>query len=614
MSQRTRERLTREVKLTALERTIDEAARTVEVAFSSETAVERWFGTEILDHDSQSVRLARLNGGAAVLVQHNPDDQVGVIENARIDEDKRGRAVLRFSNSKRGQEIFNDIKDGIRTLISVGYQVHEWNEKKDGNATIARAIDWEPYEVSIVSIPADASVGVGRSESEINQGRPMKKDGAQTGEAQSAPSTPKLDVAKERERTRKQELDRISAIRQMAEEHEFEELGAEHIENGTEARDFYRVLLEKVGERNATLRAAQEDATQEPMGSVGLSEAERGQFSIVRLMDALANPNDRASQKLAGFELEVCDEATRKLPGDYKVRGQFIPNEVLSGTRNLNSGTATDGAELVGTNLLAGSFIELLRNRLVTAKAGMMMLTGLVGNVDLPRQTSGAAVSWIAAEDNDAAEDEPQFGQISLSPKDAACYTEVTRRLMLQSTPAIEGLIRADLAQAMAEGIDLVVFYGTGAAGQPRGIANTTGVNSFNFAANDPTYAEITRMIKEVMLDNALIGTPQFMIDPEGWEALSVTPKQPGGNEGNFILGDSERIKGRPYAMTNQITAEDYFFGDFSQVILGEWGGLEINVDPYTHSLKGRTRFVMFKTIDLAIRQPGAFCYCNDGA
>ena len=111
------------------------------------------------------------------------------------------------------------------------------------------------------------------------------------------------------------------------------------------------------------------------------------------------------------------------------------------------------------------------------------------------------------------------------------------------------------------------------------------------------------------------MGSPRFLIDPEGWEALSTTPKQGGGTEGNFILNEnSDTIKGRPYSVTNQVNAEDYFFGDFAQVLMGEWGGLEINVDPYTHSLKGKTRFVMFKTVDLGVRHPGAFCYCNDGA
>ena len=106
---------------------VDDDARTVEIAFSSEEPYERAFGSEVLDHTAQSVRLGRLMGGAAVLVNHDSGDQVGVVESARIDDDKTGRAVIRFSRSQRGQEIFQDVQDDIRQLISVGYKIHDYD-------------------------------------------------------------------------------------------------------------------------------------------------------------------------------------------------------------------------------------------------------------------------------------------------------------------------------------------------------------------------------------------------------------------------------------------------------------------------------------------------------
>jgi HK97 family phage major capsid protein len=200
-----------------------------------------------------------------------------------------------------------------------------------------------------------------------------------------------------------------------------------------------------------------------------------------------------------------------------------------------------------------------------------------------------------------------------MSPKDLACYTEVSRRLLQQSTPSIEAIVRNDLAIAQALGIDAAALYGSGSSGQPRGIANQTGINVLDLAAADPTYAEIVRIITLVMEDNALMGSPTWLLDANGWEALSTTPKQGSGVEGNFILGDNDRIKGYPYIQSQQVTAEHYFFGDFSQLLVGEWGGLEINVDPYTHSLKGKVRYVTFKTCDVAVRQPKAFCHAHDG-
>lgn len=606
--------LEREVKIDY--RAGEEDDRTVEIAFSSEEPYERHFGVEVLDHEPRSVMLDRLNGGAAVLVNHDSDDQVGVVVpgSARVDADRVGRALIRFSRSVRGEEIYQDVKDEIRQLVSVGYRVHNYDvEERSGQPDLVTATKWEPHELSLVAIPADATVGVGRSSDQSTQDntQEVRKMSEETKVVEAAPEKPAFDEAAERKRLRTEETKRTDAIRAMADEHGLDELGREAISEGWGVSDFYEKALAKIGERNNSARAESEHD-----GEVDLSAKERKQFSMVRLMDAISNPNDRAAQNRAGFELEVSAEAQRGFGSDFACRGEFVPTSLLEGKRDLSAGTATDGAELVATDLLAGSYIEVLRNSSALMGSGMTVLPGLVGNVDIPRQTSAAASTWISAEDGDATESEPQFDQVSLSPKDLACYTEVTRRLLQQSTPAIEGIVRNDLAVAQALGIDLAGLYGSGASGQPTGVANQTGINTKDLAAADPTYAEIVEIIRLVMEDNALPMNPstvRWMIEANGWEALSVTPKQGSGVEGNFILGDNDRIKGYAYTMSNQVTDEHYFFGDWSQLLCGEWGGLEINVDPYTHSLKGKIRYITFKTVDIAVRQPTAFVHAHDG-
>jgi HK97 family phage prohead protease len=150
---------------------INEEARTVEVVFSTETAeVERWFGVEILDHAPKSVRMKRLQNSAPFLLDHDSRNQIGVVESASIDG-KEGRATIRFSKSARADEVFQDVLDGIRSKVSVGYRVHqvvlEKSDKRTGKDTY-RVTDWEPFEISMVSIPADDSAGV-RSEDQTNQ-------------------------------------------------------------------------------------------------------------------------------------------------------------------------------------------------------------------------------------------------------------------------------------------------------------------------------------------------------------------------------------------------------------------------------------------------------------
>jgi HK97 family phage major capsid protein len=385
-------------------------------------------------------------------------------------------------------------------------------------------------------------------------------------------------------------------------------MGRQAISEGWTVPEFNAKALEVVGIRNSKART--ESAHD---GDVDLSNKDRKNFSIVRLMDALSNPNDRAAQKRAAFELEVSAEAQRGFGSEFQCRGEFVPESLLGGKRNLDASTTTDGPELVATNLLPGSYIEVLRNSMVTAQAGMTILSGLVGNVEIPRQTAGAATTWISAENGDATEGEAQFDQVTLSPKDLACYTQVTRRLLMQSTPSVEGIVMRDLSIAQALGIDKAVLYGSASTGQPRGVSLQTGINTKDLAAAAPTYAEIIEIIKKVLEDNALMGSLRWMISPAGWEDLSTTPKQGSGVEGNFILGENGRIAGYDWNVSNQVTAEEYFFGDWSQVLLGEWGGLEINVDPYTHSLKGQIRYVTFKTCDVAVRHPESFCYAHDG-
>ena len=140
---------------------VNSDTRTVDLTFSTDTAdVERWFGVEILDHNPKSVRLGRMRNKAPLLLDHDPSRQIGVIETAAIDGGQ-GKATVRFSQSALGEEIFRDIQDGIRSKVSVGYRVHEMvlENSADGKDTY-RINDWEPFEVSIVSIPADDSAGV----------------------------------------------------------------------------------------------------------------------------------------------------------------------------------------------------------------------------------------------------------------------------------------------------------------------------------------------------------------------------------------------------------------------------------------------------------------------
>ena len=143
---------------------VDEQARTVELAFSSEAPVARWFGAEVLDHSPASIRMDRIRNSGPVLLDHDTSRHIGVVQSVEIGQDRVGRAVVRFGKSAAAQEAFQDVVDGIRQHISVGYRVHKMVlERKEEDEETCRATDWEPLEISLVAVPADATVGVGRA-------------------------------------------------------------------------------------------------------------------------------------------------------------------------------------------------------------------------------------------------------------------------------------------------------------------------------------------------------------------------------------------------------------------------------------------------------------------
>ena len=604
------------------------------LAFSSETPVDRMFipgviSQEILSHDPRHVNLGRMKSGGAVLVDHDPRDHVGVVEDVSIDSDRRGRAVVRFGRSARAQEIFDDVVDGIRTNVSVGYIIDELTEDVEANTFTATR--WTPLEISYVSIPADMSVGTGRStpsddvfETIINYEERIMDPRDENKPAAPAPVAPTPAISQaERDaliaQDRKDELQRVAEIRALGKEHNQSAIADAAIEAGTSV-DAMRVNILDVLKDTKPLPT--------PKAEIGLTDKQARSFSMLRALNALANPTDRRAQENAAFEIE-CSNAVAEKRG-IDTAGFFVPENGSSGfvntgargmttggiavpydvtKRDLSAGTATDGQELVADNLLSGSFIDVLRNLSVVAGMGATMLTDLVGDVSIPRKTSGSTAAWIATEGGNSAQSDPQFDQVTLTPKTAGVYTEVTRQLLKQSSIDVEALLRTDLAAGMATLIDLAALYGTGASGQPQGISTATGVNlPTDFVAVTPTFLEIIAMESAVATDNALMGALGYIIDATMRGSLKGTLKA--ANSGMFVYEADNTMNGYKTAITNQIaTSGDAFFGNWSDMLIGAWGGLDLLIDPYTNSLSGTVRVVAHQSVDVAIRHGESFCF-----
>ncbi len=588
--------------------TIDEAARTALLAFASETPYERWWGIEVLDCAPASIRLGRLRSGGPLLCDHDTRDQIGVIESVQIGADRVCRALVRFGKSERAEEVFQDVVDGIRQNVSVGYQIHnavlvetpDPESEKEDAADLYRVTDWEPYEVSMVSVPADASVGIGRSAAEVSPVIPTPilslKETTMTATpevvapAAAAPAITSADVRAQVAAERNQVREIIAVGEQFARFNGVE-LAKAALEKG-ESVDALRSHI-----MNAMTAAQTTQAT-----NLDLSTKDQKRFSVFKAIRALTDKNWRGAE----FELECHSEILKRTGLQESVHGGFyVPLDIQH--RDLTVGTPTAGGNLVGTDLQPQNFIDLLRARSVCAGLGMTMLPGLVGNVAIPKLTGAATAYWLTNEATAITESQQTIGQLALAPKTLGAYTELSRLLMLQSTPAAEALVMQDFAKVMALAIDLAVLEGSGASGQPTGISQTGGIGSVTGTSID--LAKCIEFQTDLATGNALATNCAYVTTPAvaglmmGRARISSTDSATLW-KGNVLDG---QIEGFRATTTTQVTAASMVFGDFSQVVLGEWGMLEIALNPYASFATAITGIRAIQTVDVGIRQAGAF-------
>ena len=614
----------------------------LELSVSSTAPYRRWGRYhEILDHSPKSVDLKYLRKDGKILVDHNShrvDSIVGRVDKCWLDGDVC-RVRMIWDDSDRAKEIRRLVENRMLRTVSVGYHVHKWNEsdRDDGGVDI-NVTRWEPLEVSFVVVPADTTVGVGRSSQFPNyperksEGEDMKVD------VKNKPDAPAPDIGKIQAEARKAEQDRIRAIMSVGEKHDLEELARESVDSGESYADFNSKALSAIGARNDKRK------TEEPQrnGDVDLTDQEIQDFSLRKLCLAQAHGPNSSHYRAAAYEREVCEAAFEAMPSGYETRGNVVPDRVLSGMpgslmpgspsmgelissfraagiplpghgsrSTIDSGPGSTGAALVGNNLMPGSFIEYLYSSSILQTLGITMVPGLVGNIEIPRQASKSNPAAVA-ENEDAPGTVLTLDQIAMSAKHVAVQGSYTRNMMLQSTPAIENLIRMDFARSMALQIDYYGIHGTGAGNQPRGLKNTLGVNTEAIDTDgEPTWVNLIAMIRKIKQDNAIITQPEWVFPADVWEHCCTTLKDSSSTVVGYILNaDSPAmvLAGLPYKNTELLGNGQLLLGCWNQLLCGEWGGLEVITDPYTQAGKGNTRICMFKSIDFACRHPESFC------
>ena len=536
------------------------------------------------------------------------------VEGVTLGADRMGRAQVRFSRSEDAEAIFQDVRDGIRQHVSVGYRVHKMVlESTDGDTETYRATQWEPLEISIVSIPADTAVGIGRAaptdqafETVIEGGTraltaPVSTPAPETS-TMTAPDITVIENARAdaltQERTRTAE---IAALGDLHAKRGGDKLAAQFIRSGKSLDEFRAALLDA---------AAKEPVTD----TVNLNEREAKQYSYVR---AIAAALARAEgQAVSGFEAEISQDIERNIPANYKRNGGiFVPLQVRSAISEALYNTSGKGASTVFTQ--PGEFIDMLRNASVAVGLGARVMGGLTGPVSFPSQTAGVSVSWVAENSGtDVTATNATLSSVGLTPKTLQGTTAFSRQLMAQASMDVEAFIRQDLASAHALAWDVAVMHGTGSNNQPTGIYAAGSVNAVAMGGV-PTFGKLIDMITEVLKDNALAGSLAFATTPGMAGKLAQTVIAASTDTNMIWSGklDNGTLAGYTARASNQVSSalgggseHGLIFGNWSDALIGMWGALELVVDPYALKKQGMIEVTSFQLCDIALRHPQSFC------
>lgn len=599
------------------DRAIDEDTRRVRIGVSSEEPVERDFGMEVIDHSRESMNLDFLNSGRApLLLDHDMTKQIGLVETVEMDEDaRRLRAVVRFGKGEKASEVFDDVRDGIRQNISVGYRIDGRVEREGDTDDIVR-VKTTPMEISIVSVPADQSslVGVGRSVSEPLQSS-VKTEIKMTDTTENQGID--LDAVKaEAVRTaRKNDADILA----LAAKHNKRDLGEAAIRDGLSVDQFRGTLLDAIGDDKPL------DA---PANVIDAPVRETRSYSLGRMVKAQATGDWRE----AGLERELNDEITRQV--GRSAEGVYVPDFAwqqrgpLSTAATGGSGSEVVFDDFVPTEHRGDMFIEALRAKQVLGNLGTTYLSGLTGRIKMPKLATGASAAFVE-ELADVGDGAGTDGGVTLQPRTMGAFVEMSRLLVMESVPAIEQIIRNDLLASAADRTEFYAIQGSGSSGQPTGILNTSGINNLDISSGTDvdalTWADIIALVKLVEEDNGIVNSAAagFLSHPAVKAKLASTAKVSSTDSVQILDAPWTELYGQPIEFTSNVPtnldpgdggndASALVYGDFSQLIIAQFGAPSILVDPYSNSKSGTVRMVLHAELDVGVRNAVSFAKTDE--
>lgn len=617
---------------------------------NDEWEIESYY--EILDHSDGAIDFSRLKNGSNLFLNHDTSGVVlGVIEDVKLIE-KKIVEIARFSKNPEPDLVFRDILDGIRSKISVGYTVTDMVEVEKINGIRAFRCKFVPHESSVVGVAADDTIGIGRMrESKADLIIPISLESKKEKENLSETNGSKTEIkiitevknmktAEELalEAKTKAEADlaaqievgktyekNVNDILAAGEAFNQLELAKEFISKKKSLAEFQKEIETQFATNpESFLKKGQKDAD-----DLGMSQKDIDKWSLHNYIRAWEDNKNGKTSGIKCFEVDVSQEVEKQTKTQSK--GIKMPVDILRGKgitgpqkqqRSMAIGSATTGGNLVQTTLLTEMFVDVLRNTDVTSQLGFTVINGLRGYYNILRKTSAATVAWVA-ENGSAAESTALYDLINMTGKAVSGQSISSREQRLQSAVDADAFMMLDLITSLNNDKANKYFNGTGTSNQITGLLTQSSINSISPSANGdaPTWALMNQMKKEIRIDNVQ-GVLKLIINAATEYALSITPKVTAMD--HYLLDETTgRVANMETFVTNMLpsnitkggsgaTLSKAIACEPSNVVIGNWGGIDIIIDPYTYSSDFRLKISAIQDTDLVLKHPEAVCVFAD--
>ena len=542
-----------------------------------------------------------------------------------VNDEKLGPVLMgRSFFAHNAVDEFQLAKDGHLTDTSIGYKVYNEfteklrpGEKKSINGRVFENTDpkmdlwirtkWTLLENSLVPIGADKAAKFremfGTSQQEENE----KLDDKIINQVKSLiqESTENLEnkiIIKLNEGNKKMqeeknpEQERIFAIDKMAEKFA-------SVPGVKEAAELYKGTMRTEKEFADFIFEKQKSEAAVSKPTVPLSDKEIKLYSPMRAIRSLVSG-------AKCFERELSDEFAKQSgqtpEGIFLLHNAILP-KAQSGKRDLTAGTATSAAELVGTDHLGSQLIDYLYEKMVLNN--ITFLPNRKGNIEIPVLSASAGYGWAATETTAVAEGSPTTTSKTASPKRGGRYIDITKMLMIQSDPAAEGLFTNDLLKSLALGIQNAVLNANGASGAPTGVKSTSGIGDLGSLAS-MTWKQAVEF--ETLIDDAFgDGNGMYFVTRRSHRGVLKSRLKEDGVGTTGYICENNMINGYEARTTNLVTSGDVFFGDWTNVVVPLWDGVDLVVDPFSQATQGLVRITANQLLDIVVRYASAFSYGN---